>query len=84
MDNDLLAAELRAMKDVLNVVVAKLDTFIFNFNLIHQAQVDQATELSSLKAQCAQRSLRCPILTASYPPPTPTPTPAPGSNGGTP
>lgn len=82
MDNELFVAELQAMRDVLDVVVSKLDTLIFNFNMVHQAQVDQGTELSALKAQCARRSLRCPVLTASHPPPPPVPTPVPGSNGG--
>jgi hypothetical protein len=82
MDIEQIVEELRDMKATLNTAVEKLDTLIFNFNLVHQAQVDQSTELNLLKMQCAQRSLRCPVL-KSYPPPTPTPTPATG-NGGVP
>lgn len=87
MDNELFITELRGMRDILDVVVTKLDTLIFNFNMLHQAQVNQGVELNALKGQCAQRGLRCPVLSGSYPPPpapTPTPTPAPGSNGGVP
>jgi|OpeIllAssembly_1097287.scaffolds.fasta_scaffold1520108_2 uncharacterized coiled-coil DUF342 family protein len=82
MDIEQIVEELREVKATMATVVDKLDTLIFNFNIVHRAQVDQSTELNSLKTQCAQRSLRCPVLT-SYPPPTPTPTPATG-NGGAP
>jgi hypothetical protein len=84
MDVEQIVEELRDMKRTLHMAVEKLDTLIFNFNMIHQAQVDQGVELNALKAQCAQRSLRCSVL-KSYPPPSPTPTPAPATgNGGAP
>jgi len=82
MDIEQIVEELRDMKATLHTAVEKLDTLIFNFNMIHQAQVDQGVDLRAVQAQCAQRSLRCPVL-KSYPPPTPTPTPATG-NGGVP
>jgi len=84
MDIEQIAEELHEVRVTLNLAVEKLDTLIFNFNMIHQAQVNLGTEQNALKEQCARRSLRCPVLMASYPPPTPTPTPATGSNGGAP
>jgi|WetSurMetagenome_2_1015567.scaffolds.fasta_scaffold880602_2 hypothetical protein len=83
MDVEQIVEELRALRLSQAAALEKLDTLIFNFNTIHQAQVDQGLELRALQARCDQRSLRCPVLN-SYPPPNPTPTPASGSNGGMP
>jgi|WetSurMetagenome_2_1015567.scaffolds.fasta_scaffold28761_6 hypothetical protein len=84
MDSDRVANELQALRSSLDIVASKLDTLIFNFNMIHQSQVDQGVELNALKTQCALRSLKCPVLVAMRSEGVPTPTPVPGSNGGVP
>ncbi len=81
MDIEQIVEELREVKATMAEAVAKLDTLIFNFNMVHTAQVHQSVELRALQAQCSQRSLKCPVLAASYPPPAP-PTPTPTPTGG--